>query len=152
MWRVPVNPPIPVYTRDIGDAVKDYHLVRNHVQIEWNNPAAPVVLTLACPIGFRYHIERIVVMNLGTVNVDVSWINKAGNVYAYWADGDQNACIIYAPGNDTANGTGVPSLDTRPLPIPRLDEGESVRLNIAFGGGDVGGAYIYYIESKDIGY
>jgi len=156
MWRVPVSPPIPVYTREVKDEFETYLRTRRSKQIIWNAPPGNIEYRQDCPVGFRHILRRIVVQNngAGPVNIDFTFFDKHDFAYCFWADNSGvlgNICIIYAENCDTAAVTGSPQRWTRPLGIDRLDELEAFEMLIAVGAADAGSVTVWYDEVKDIG-
>jgi len=154
MWRVPVSPPIPIYTREVGDEFSTFRRTRKTAQVLYNAPAGAVELTLACPVGFRLYLRHIIVSNTGggPVTLDMTYFDKSGNAYAYWSESSGavgNVCIFYGEACDTGITTGTPPRWSRPLGISMLYENETLELSMTTGAADVGNITIHYDEVKE---
>jgi len=156
MWRVPVSPPIPVYTREVGDEFSTYTRTRKTAQVSYNAPAGAVGLTLSCPVGYRLYLRHIIISNAGggPVTLDMTYFDRSNNAYAYWSESSGvvgNVCIFYGEDCDTGVTTGTPARWSRPLGIGILYETERLTLSMTVGAADAGNMTIHYDEVREIG-
>lgn len=144
MWRVPVGTQVPVYVSDYKGSPRGSRKTRFQ---EWNAIPAPITITLAPPMGFRWYFRHVVIMNSGALNYVLTFFDDDNYAYAYWEETTAaGACIIYSPNVDTATVAGGMPRITRPIGIDRLEEGERLEIYINPGAGDLGNLYVVYDE------
>ena len=80
MWRVPVNPPVPVYTEEYSKSI--YKRGRRWAQVLYNAPAGNVEFVLQANSSYPMALRRIVINNTGggPVNIDFTFFDA--NNYA----------------------------------------------------------------------